>query len=270
MFEFDAVEPNAQGNMLLARRDAELAMMSNSAPRVPWDLFLQRLQWRHGEHFTLIGPTGQGKTTMLLNLLELHPFVVVLATKPKDETMDQLISHGYYKMERWYSLEAKQEPRRVLWPDARRLDSVAYQKRIFDHALGAIYREGGWTVAVDELWYFANQLRLGHEIKLYLLQARSLGISLLSATQRPANVPLEVYDQSTHLMFWRDNDENNLKRISGISWRSARVIKHIIANLEPFQVLYINTRTGEMLRTRCPAPEYAPMGGETPWLRRQL
>lgn len=235
-------------------RDTQrLARLSTEVPRVPWDVFLRNeLQWRAGEHFALIGPTGQGKTTMLLNLLPLHPFVVVFATKPRDSTMDGLIRTGYHKMDRWMSLDPRDYPRRVLWPDASRMDSGNEQQQVFHHAFRAIYREGGWTVAIDETWYMANELKLGHDIKLYLLQARSLGISLLTATQRPASIPVEIYDQSTHLMFWRDNDEMNLKRLSGIGWRSADLIRQTIANLEPHQVLYVNTRTGRMLRTRCP------------------
>jgi hypothetical protein len=201
---------------------------------------------------------------MIVNLLPLHPYVTVFATKPRDETMDGLLRQGYLKMERWQSIDPRVYPRRVLWPDATRLNVIKHQTRIFHHAMGAIYREGGWTVVVDETWYFVNQLSLSaaqnngeaislaQDIKLYLLQARSLGISLVCATQRPAFVPLEIYDQSTHLMFWRDNDETNLRRISGISFRSALLVRDIVSNLDRFEVLYVNTRTGKMLRTRCP------------------
>lgn len=240
------------------RDNRELAKMSTEAPRVPWDVFLRdHLQFKAGEHFALIGPTGQGKTTMLLNLLPLHPYVTVFATKPRDETMTKLIaSDGYLRMQRWHSLDPRDYPRRVLWPDATQLDSVDKQKLVFHHAFDAIYREGGWTVVLDETWYMANQLKLGADIKLYLLQARALGISLVCATQRPAHIPLEIYDQSTHLMFWRDNDEANLRRLSGISWRSADLIRSIVSNLDRHQVLYINTREGRMVRTRCPAIMY--------------
>lgn len=236
-----------------ARETARLARMSLDVPRVPWDKFvIEELHWRAGEHFALIGPTGQGKTTMLLNLLPLHPYVTVFATKPRDKTMDSLVASGYLRLDRWQSLDPRQFPRRVLWPDATRIDAASHQQEVFHNAFGAIYREGGWTVAIDETWYMANELKLGHDIKVYLLQARSLDISLLCATQRPASIPVEIYDQSTHLMFWRDNDESNLKRISGISYRSAELVRNVVSNLDRHQVLYVNTRTGRMLRTRCP------------------
>lgn len=237
---------------------AKWAQLSTEAPRVPWDVFIRdRFQWRQGEHVGMIGPTGQGKTTLLLNVLPLKPFVVVFATKPRDETMDALQSRGYLKMERWQSIDPRQFPRRILWPDARKMTSQKTQKDIFHDAFSKIYVEGGWTVALDELWYMTKVLRLEGDIKQFLLQGRSLGISLIAATQRPSEVPLEIYDQSTHLFFWRDNDERNLSRLSGISYKSARLVREIIANLERYQVLYINTRSGEMLRTRSPEVKFA-------------
>lgn len=234
-------------------QEMKWAKLSTEAPRVPWDVFLSKyFRWEQGEHVALIGPTGQGKTTLLTNLLPLHPYVVVFATKPRDDSMSRLIRTGYYPVKEWQRLDPGQYPRRVLWPDAGQLNSVENQKQVFHSAFGKIYREGGWTVAIDELWYIDNILKLEMDVKLYLLQARALGISLLAATQRPAWVPLEVYDQSTHLFFWRDNDETNLRRLSGISFRSAELIRSVVSELEKFQVLYINTRTGQMFRTRAP------------------
>jgi energy-coupling factor transporter ATP-binding protein EcfA2 len=248
------VFPLPRTNWSAENDNARLATISTQAPRIPWDKFrTQILEWESGEHFALIGPTGMGKTTMLLNILPIHPFVTVFATKPRDKTMDGLIqSAGYVRLEQWRSIDPTQFPRRVLWPDATSLDSDEIQKAVFKDAFQKIYREGNWTVALDETWYLDNVLHLDGEIKKYLLQARSLGISLVTATQRPAWVPREIYSSCTHLMFWRTNDETDLRSLSGIGFRSAELIKSVVSDLDPFQVLYINTRTGYMARTKCP------------------
>lgn len=231
------------------------ARISKDAPRLPWDVFVrQNFTWKQGEHVALIGPTGQGKTTLLMHLLPYQPYTVVFATKPRDISMERLIDTGYLRMEKWETLSPDRAPKRVLWPSAADIDSNITQAAIFRDAMARIYREGGWTVVVDEGWIFVNELGLKKEVKVYLMQGRSLGISLVFATQRPVDVPLEVYDQSTHLFFYRDNDERNLSRISGISYRSSDLIRNLVANLEQYQVLYINTRTGKMCRTRVPAP----------------
>ena len=222
-------------------------------PKLEWERFSRLMYWKQGEHVALIGPTGSGKTTLALALLPLRKYVVVLGTKPQDSTLDALVSSGYIKLKTWKPLDVQLYPKRVLWPDATRLqESTRIQHKEFRKALNSIYYEGGWCIYIDELWYLIHHLKMEKDVKTYLQQARSLNISLVLATQRPAFVPLEVYDQSTHLFFWRDNDERNLKRISGISWRSAKEVQAYIANLPKHEVLYINTRTGEMLRTIAP------------------
>jgi len=168
--------------------------------------------------------------------------------------MDNLISkHGYEKFDRWPGfLSPKDHPRRVIWPDARRLDSEDLQEKVFTDTLARIYRTGNWTVAIDELWYFTNVLNMGGIVKTYYLQARSLDISLIAGVQRPAWVPREMYTSCTHLFFWRTNDETDLKSLSGIGARSATLIREVVSNLDRYESLYINTRSGQMCRVKVP------------------
>jgi hypothetical protein len=249
--ETPAIHPTP-GVMSADKWEARIAV---EAPRMPWDVFRREVfAWDQGQHVAVIGPTGQGKTTLMMHLIPMQSYVVVFATKPRDSTMDALISHGYTRMDRWEAIPADRAPRRVLWPSARELGSEATQRKVFVTAMEKIYREMGWTVVIDEGSYLTNTLKMQSEIVTFLQQGRSLGISLVFATQRPAYVPLDIYDQSTHLFLYRDNDERNLARLSGVSWRSASLIRHVVANLEQYQVLYINTRSGQMARTRVPAP----------------
>lgn len=246
------------GQRTVERRNGTemLARLSVDAPRVPWDRFIQRVfRWESGEHIGLIGPTGQGKTTLLFNLLPLKPFVAVFATKPKDKSMDRLLRAGYTKFPAWRKVDPIDEPRRVIWPDATRIDSDELQKSVFKDAMGRVYREGNWVLAFDEAVYISEDLGLKKELRTLLMQGRSVGISVIAATQRPRRIPLEVYDQSTHLFFWRNNDLASIQRMAEINVGNIGLMRYAIPNLEQHQALYVNTRTGNMVRTRAPIPE---------------
>lgn len=237
-----------------ARQTMQLAARATRVPRVPWDKFLRNeFHWKSGEHIGLIGPTGQGKTTLLHSLLNLKPFVTVFSTKPRDQSMQNLIEDdGYVKLERWKSLDPREYPRRIVWPNAARLNAKQLQQEVFEDAFDRIYVEGNWVLAIDELYYFVNMLNFGTIIKQYLTQARSLDISLIAGTQRPAWVPRELYTSATHLFFWRVNEKEDLNSISGIGALDSTIIRDAVMNLEQYQCLYINTRSGYMCRTKAP------------------
>lgn len=230
---------------------------SELVPFLPWPEFYAMImeEWRQSEHVAMIGPTGQGKTNLAALLLPLRQFRVILGTKPVDENLDRFVTEFNYKRYETWPMgrkdDAEKFPRRLIWPQARSIKAGDHQAAVLGHALEVIYLQGGWCVYVDELWVLCQLLGLTKYIKTYLLQARSLKISLMVATQRPAWVPLEVYDQSTHLFFWGDNDDTNLNRVAGIGSLDRRIIVEVIRDLDPdrHEVLYMNTRARKMFRT---------------------
>lgn len=242
------------GNQLLA----DIAVI---APRVPWDVFVrEHFRWEQGQHVALIGPTGRGKTSALIEILQQRQYVAVLATKPRDKTMQYLISHGYDLYRKWENIPASRSPRRVIWPDATTIDSDEVQLRVFRDAYARIYREGGWTLVIDEGWWISEVLKLKKEMRMMWGQGRALGISHVVGTQRAAWIPTEMYDQSRWLLYWRENRRDELMKLAGFTSHDPALVRYIIANLEEFQVLCVNTLTGKMFRTRPPAPKFNTEG----------
>jgi hypothetical protein len=224
--------------------------VSHNVHEIAWEDFLPRFKWRQGEHVSLVGPTGGGKTTLALEILERRRLVTVFANKPRDDTMDKLVKRpGWSKITKFEGYDPKKE-RTVLWPKGDNMESYeAVQRKVYLDALRQIWAIGYYCIFFDEVRYICDNLKLRRQVELFWQQARALKVSVVACTQRPAFVPVLMFDQATHLFFWCDNDEYNLKRIGGLGATNAKLIRETVGSLAPHHVLYLNTRTGEMLVT---------------------
>lgn len=228
----------------------------SDVPVVTWDEFRrEHWRWRQGEHVTMVGPTESGKTTLALAIIEDRNYVLALATKPRDATMDRLVKRpGWRKVTTWARMPRVlgRTMRVVFWPRFRTPDDEPAQAVEIATAMREAFAAGGWCLFIDELWYVENKLGLKRLIETWYTQGRSNGLSVLAGTQRPAFVTLLAYDQPKHVFFWRDNDERNLKRISGLNGLNSRQIRETVATLPRHHVLYCNLVTGDMVVTKAP------------------
>lgn len=241
------------------------------APRIPWRKFVVEVfHWEQGDHVGIIAPTKWGKSTLLSELVKLRTYVVVLADKPHDSTMDRLIVENDFKRyESWpRDVKPRKVPRRVIWPDCTGLHSNPAIAAAFADALDHVYGEGSWTIAIDELNSVENDYNLSAEVKTFLMKGRSNGISVVVATQRPAFVSLAVYDQSAWLFLGRDSDARNVRRLSEIGTVNSEAIALLIPRLDLHQWLVINVHTGQMYRTTCPHPGPPPPPPRQSWWTR--
>jgi hypothetical protein len=224
-----------------------------TVPRVSWSQFKESFRWFQGEHVLLLGTTGSGKTTLGVEIVSRRDHVIAFGTKGRDTTMQKLVSRGWERFHDWPVYANVTHA--VMWPDITKVDDpedvIPKQHEVFRRTISGIYQQGGWCAFMDELSYLTDDLNLGRRVKILYGQGRSMGISILAGTQRPRFIPVLAYDQSTHIFFWRENDEQNLNRIAEINFTQKDLVKQIVANLETIpgkggDFLYVNTRTGDM------------------------
>lgn len=227
---------------------------------VPWSTFLAGFDWRLGEHVSLIGSSGKGKTTLALAVLPFRRSVVVWSSKPSDATVDAHVTASRWRAttpQRPYRL-IKQWPgpageyRFVLRPQPPNFDAgraVRYAE--FHGCISQIMSPGGgnWCVFVDDVYYLCEMLGMTKDLEEAWAMGRSAGVSIVAATQRPANIPLLAY-QATHLFLWKENDARNLKRLSEINSANTKLIEQVVQALGQHEVLYVNTITGYTVVTQ--------------------
>lgn len=225
-----------------------------------WEELRPTIRWAQGEHVSIVGPTGYGKTTIEKAMLGLRDYVVVIGTKPRaphgDPNLAGLIKEqGFARIKKWPPpLPPALMPKVILWPDYNTPDDLTDNVPVYREAMQHIFAKGGWCVAADELAFMVRRLGLRTELEDMWQQGRGIGISLLGCTQRPAWVPLEMYSMATHLFLFACNDDADLKRIQGIGGVDPATIRRIVRGLNKYEFLYVNTATKRLVLSRTPAP----------------
>lgn len=233
--------------------------VTTAVPFEPWDVFLRRFDWRQGEHVTLVGANGRGKTTLELAILPQRRFVVFLGTKKRDSTQDALTGRmGYKLVADPDEIHPDVANRWVLRPPFPKNANVRALKSlhasIFRRALMKAFKQGGWTIVCDEVRYLTDYLGLADELELLWLQGRSLGATVVAGTQRPRHIPLEAYSQARHLFFWHTPDGGDVSRVAELASVNREAVAYTVPRLEGHKVLYVHPETGTLLVTQSPPP----------------
>jgi hypothetical protein len=219
--------------------------------------------WRPGQHVTLIGKTGSGKTHIALSLMELRSYVIFAATKRRDPLVSYMAAHGFHVVGSMREVPRTENGRPVYrkvvdWPGAgitNEKQRHAVQAAELRFMLSTAERQGNWTVVVDETMWAFEMLRLKQELNAVWYQGRSSGVSLVANAQRPTNVPRLMISGASHLFLSYVSDKRDLEPLRDIAGVVPReVIEATLPTLdwERHEFLYIGADTGYIARTIAP------------------
>lgn len=191
-------------------------------------------QWRQGEHVALLGMTGSGKTYTARDLLRIRGYVVVLAVKKQDDTL-QLFTKGdppYKLTKRWPVNYDVTHAVLALPPENLADTSQAYKVyRVLDD----VFRNGGWCILLDDTGYITGYLRLRRQVTQLLNTGRSHGISVVTAATQPtsvaANIPSETLRQVRHILMWRYASRRDIDALADITGLDKSDIRAAMARL---------------------------------------
>lgn len=239
------------------------------APFVPWENLERKLkaEWKPGDHVTLIGPTGSGKTHMGLALAKICKFSLIVATKRRDPLLESLIKQHVVisdpkQMEDMAkTIDGVPVHRRLMfWPkfgnkisnDERIKLQAEYIRFVLDWA----EKSENWAILCDELMWVSRNLRLEKELEAVWFQGRTQGISLIGAAQRPTHVPRLAYSQATYFFLWQTADRQDLERLRDISAGFPRgmIDKGVIElDWDKHECLFVDTKKRQICKTIGPA-----------------
>jgi energy-coupling factor transporter ATP-binding protein EcfA2 len=222
-------------------------------------VFISRVwRYRTGEHVSFLAPTGGGKTTLAQQLLAVTATpqrpAVALVMKPRDRTVTQFQRAQKWRRARSWPAPPTLAPARagyVVWPrhtyDPDVDDPAHYQ--IFRRAILDAYKRGSRILFADEVYSLVHELSPGLRKELITVwsKGRSMGCGLWGATQRPRDVPLQMYGQAQHLFLAHDADKASRDRFGEIGGVDPKLVEGVTSQLPRFHWLYIRRED----RTMC-------------------
>lgn len=153
---------------------------------------------REGYHTVTVGTTGSGKSTLAAFLIAKSPFHLrpqfVIDFKGEDifASLHRIVEIGVY------DTLPTQPGLYILRPRPDQQDEVeAWLEKLWNQGNAGLYIDEGYLMP-DKKW-----------LRNVLAQGRSLGITVITASQRPIDVPLSIFTEATyfsafHLSYKKD------------------------------------------------------------------
>lgn len=218
------------------------------------DFVGHRFDYNAGEHLYASESTQGGKSYLLNQLLgrvlgDYEPgdiSAVSLMPKPKDPATSEWAPRlGLKILDRWpppgtWPFQQK-PPGYVLWPkhlkNATPKENRQHIAGIMRPCLKDQYWKGNSITFADDAHIAAVLIGLNPEFEEHLTAGGGMGAALWLANQKPTgsqatgSLTTFAYSAPTHLIFGRENDDRNLRRLAEIGFINSELIASIVKNL---------------------------------------
>jgi hypothetical protein len=232
--------------------------------RIPWSIlgpeFIKTWGYARGgpmpEHVEILGQTGSGKSffeacILLQRARARGSHIVVIATKPADETM---ISTGWPVITR-YPPDDPRQTAVIFWVQAAGL-SKAGQRQQAEKIMALLEKlwrpHANVIIVFDEIAYLCNDLNhpdTPFKIVLakYYREGRGLGITIVASTQRPQGVIRQVHSESGWTVCFAPKDEEDAERMAQVLGGKKTYLPILkTLNREKYEFLIVHGLTGKM------------------------
>lgn len=174
----------------------------------------EQLKIRRNDRAIFVGATGTGKTTLAKALLWGQAHVAVLDPKrtfvlPADWPGGSTTTSDRKTVLDW------DKPQTIVYRPGP--DEISNPLENMQWWFWWLFERGHTLGFVDEVQVVVNQTRAGRGHVACIQLGRERGVGMWHATQRPASVPIIVFDQAEHLFSFRLRHPDDRRRIADYS-----------------------------------------------------
>lgn len=189
--------------------------------------------WEQGQHLSIIGGTGSGKTTLANALIQWRKYTLALRSKADRTPLPGLQVKTYPALRKAMANENV----------SRILVDPPYEKQLpmFWNACELAWKQKSWAIYFDELFYLQD-IGLEKQVRRFLTQGRSQNLTTICGMQRPVGVTRYALSEPMHLISFRvePRDIKTLAELGAEKWAEQ------VAELEEYQFAWYHRAKREV------------------------